>query len=350
MRVQLRRKKNKSLQVTDETILFINSFIDISDDYAFQVETGSPFNISSIKSEIVTGIVNYKRINDHRFVNKMLEAVNEKLIKGGTYICCVETLDSRRERILRKFNPFIAYPYYSVDFITKRVVPKIPILKQLYFALTKGLNRVISLPETMGRIASCGFKIIKIQEIGSLTWFVLEKRSEPHFDMEATYGPIIKLKRVAKGGKIISVYKMRTMHPYSEYIQEQVFEENSLKKGGKLDSDYRITRWGKLMRKLWVDELPMFINLFKGEVKLVGVRPISEHYFSLYPKEIQELRTQYKPGLIPPFYVDLPDTLDEIIESEKRYLKSYEKHPIRTDIRYFFKSIYNIVIKGARSS
>jgi hypothetical protein len=64
---------------------------------------------------------------------------------------------------------------------------------------------------------------------------------------------------------------------------------------------------------------------------------------------MQQLRTQVKPGLVTPFYADLPDTLPEIIESERVYLESYLKNPIRTDVRYFFKAMYNIFIKRARS-
>ncbi|MCF8431758.1 MAG: sugar transferase, partial [Melioribacteraceae bacterium] len=94
---------------------------------------------------------------------------------------------------------------------------------------------------------------------------------------------------------------------------------------------------------------PMFINYFKGELKLVGVRPLSRHYFSLYPASLQDQRTKYKPGLIPPFYVDLPKTFDEILSSEKKYLDAYEKAPFSTDMKYFFLSLYNIFIKRARS-
>jgi lipopolysaccharide/colanic/teichoic acid biosynthesis glycosyltransferase len=85
-------------------------------------------------------------------------------------------------------------------------------------------------------------------------------------------------------------------------------------------------------------------------MKLVGVRPLSEHYFSLYTKELQTLRTKHKPGLIPPFYVDMPVTLEEIMASEMRYLKAYEKRPLYTDFYYLYKSINNILLKGKRSS
>ncbi|MCH8557089.1 MAG: hypothetical protein LAT84_04670 [Balneolia bacterium] len=61
-------------------------------------------------------------------------------------------------------------------------------------------------------------------------------------------------------------------------------------------------------------------------------------------------RIRFKPGLIPPFYRDLPETLEEIAESERAYLEAYEKKPIRTDIRYFFSSMYNIIVKRARSA
>ncbi len=103
-------------------------------------------------------------------------------------------------------------------------------------------------------------------------------------------------------------------------------------------------------RKFWLDEIPMLINILKGDMKLVGVRPLSEHYFSLYTKELQLKRIKTKPGLIPPFYADMPKTIGEIMESEMRYLEAYEKHPFKTDITYFFKAFYNIIFGGARSA
>jgi lipopolysaccharide/colanic/teichoic acid biosynthesis glycosyltransferase len=93
----------------------------------------------------------------------------------------------------------------------------------------------------------------------------------------------------------------------------------------------------------------MLINYFKGNMKLVGVRPLSKHYFELYNKDLQKRRIKYKPGLIPPFYADLPSDLDAIQASENRYLDSYDRHPVRTDFRYFWKSVFNILFKHVRS-
>ena len=85
-------------------------------------------------------------------------------------------------------------------------------------------------------------------------------------------------------------------------------------------------------------------------MKLVGVRPISQHYFSLYSKELQEKRVKHKPGLLPPFYADMPKTLEEIEASEMRYLTMCEeKGTFRTDFVYFWKIICTIIFKKARS-
>ena len=50
-----------------------------------------------------------------------------------------------------------------------------------------------------------------------------------------------------------------------------------------------------------------------------------------------------------PFYADMPGTLDEIQESERRYLEQYLRSPFLTDWRYFWKAFRNIVFRGKRS-
>ena len=95
----------------------------------------------------------------------------------------------------------------------------------------------------------------------------------------------------------------------------------------------------------------MLLNLLKGDMKLVGVRPISQHYYSLYCKELQEQRVKHKPGLLPPFYADMPKTLDEIQASEMRYLTMCEKRgTLLTDFVYFWRILYSILFKRAHSA
>ena len=140
------------------------------------------------------------------------------------------------------------------------------------------------------------------------------------------------------------------MHPYSEYIQDFVYKQNSLTDGGKFKDDFRIPGWGKFLRKFWIDELPMLANWVRGDLKFVGVRPISNQYLSLYSIEHQQKRKRFKPGLVPPFYADMPKTIEEIEKSERVYLEAYEKAPIMTDVKYFFKILYNILLNKKRSA
>ncbi len=132
-------------------------------------------------------------------------------------------------------------------------------------------------------------------------------------------------------------------------LQDYVYQKNQLQENGKFSNDFRITEWGYFFRKFWIDELPQIVNFFQGDVNLIGVRALSHHYFSLYPKDLQKLRTQFKPGLVPPYYADMPKSFEEIIESERRYLLQKQKNPFLTDVKYFFKAFYNIIFKKARS-
>lgn len=328
---------------------FIRNYIEILSPKSLVINTTSRFNLKIFSDREFNALVNLKKINDIKHLNKFFETSNELLPLNGIFIGCAETKGLRKKRILKKYPPFLNYIYYTLDFILKRVFPKLPITKSIYFWLTQGRNRVLSKPEILGRLYSCGFEVVKEQLIDNLYYFVVRKIKNPVFDKHPTYGPLIKIQRSGKNGKIINVYKFRTMHPYSEYLQEYIYKENNLAAGGKFRHDFRVTTLGRFLRKFWLDELPMIYNLLKGDIKLVGVRPLSKQYFSLYPDDFRKIRTNYKPGLIPPFYKDLPKTFDEIIASEKEYIRQYDQHPIKTDIKYFFSAFYNILFKSARS-
>lgn len=329
---------------------FISSHVDTDADTTCLISTTTRFNILHLPDEKYNAIVNFHRVNDIKFINKFFESVNSKLQKGDLFLGCGETRLIRKEKINRKFPYPINNIYLFLDYLLKRVFPKLSVpTRRIYFFLTKGRGRALSRTEVLGRLISCGFDFVDEKYVGGMYWFVMKKVGEPQFPENPSYGPLFKMRRVGKGGKIIHVYKLRTMYPYSEYLQKFVYERNDLAEGGKLGDDFRVTTAGKLFRKFWIDELPMIINLLKGDLKIVGVRPLSQHYLSLYTAELREIRLKHKPGLVPPFYADLPKTLDEIMDSEMRYLKAYEQSPILTDIKYFFKSFYNIVIKKARS-
>jgi len=210
--------------------------------------------------------------------------------------------------------------------------------------VTAGRNQVLSRAEALGRLVYCGFEIVNECEIDNVNYFVVKKVKTVENIKEPRFSILFKMTRVAKHGKLISVYKIRTMHPYSEYLQEYIYKINNLQKGGKFKNDFRVTTWGKILRKLWIDELPMIANLFKGQLKIVGVRPLSKQYLSLYSKELIEKRKEVKPGLVPPYYADMPDTLEQIIDSEVKYINAYKNNPLTTDLKYFFKASHKYYV------
>ena len=333
----------------EQCFYFISKFINLSEPDNLIISTTTKFNIEKQPDNYFNAIINLKRINDIRWINKFFEAVNSKLPFEGIFIGCAETINLRKKRILNKHPMIFNYIYYFFDFVLKRIFPKFILTKKFYFFLTRGQNRVFSRAEILGRLCSCGFALLTEKFIDNYFYFVAWKIKKPVYDHNPTYGPVVKLKRIGKNGKILKVYKLRTMHPYSEYLQDYMYNKNNLQDGGKFRNDFRVSTIGRIMRKFFIDEIPMLYNFFKGDLKLFGIRPLSEHYYNLYTKEHKERRLEYNPGLVPPFYVDLPKSLDEIMASELRYLEKYDNHPFLTDFGYFWKAGFNIIFRKIRS-
>lgn len=295
-------------------------------------------------------LVNLERVNNIRWVNRYFLEAHNMLVPGGYFVGRVNTITLCRKRFFEKYPKHFSHLFYFINFIFRRVFPKLPVTKKIYFSITKGKNRAISRAETLGRLCFCGFTIVAEKEIGDDLYFIAQKVKTSSISTNPSYGPLVKFSRLGANGGIIHAYKFRTMHPYSEYLQDYIYEMNKLQQGGKFNHDFRVTTLGRFMRRAWLDELPMLYNWIRGELNLVGVRPLSYQYFDLYPRDLQKLRKLVKPGLVPPFYADMPKTFDEICESEKRYIQAYLTHPMKTQWVYFWKAVYNIAIKGARSN
>lgn len=335
----------------DEVFVWLNDHRTEFKPLPYIVDTDCGDEVAKMKSMRPQFIVQKRSLNLIRHLNTLLNRANETLEDGGYLWCHTRTASLKRHQMMERYPWGINYLMFMLHFLWHRVIPKMNMTKSLYFWVTKGRNRTFNRVEVLGRLYRAGFEVVD-EEFRHGEFFVLAKKVKaPIWDDVPSGSPLIKLKRVGKNRELIGVYKFRTMYSYSEYLQPYIYEHNHLQQGGKFADDYRVTPWGKWMRKLWIDELPMFINFFKGEMKLVGVRPLSRHYFSLYTSEMQELRTKVKPGLLPPFYYDkqTPKTIEEVQASERRYVEACLKHPILTDIRYFFGTIGNIIFRGKTS-
>lgn len=294
-------------------------------------------------------IIHLCPLNRIRYLNTFLSYSNYCLESGGCVICHCTTSGIRREKIMKQNPEGINYILYFLDYCWHRIIPKLPFTGSFYYWITKGKKRALTRVEVLGRLYRAGFDVIH-EDINHGEFYVIaSKIKEPIRNDRPSDGLLIRLKRKGKDGKIIGVYKFRTMHAYSEYLQPYIYKQEGLCAGGKIADDYRINTLGKFLRSTWLDELPMLINWIKGDLKFVGVRPLSFHYFNLYSPELQELRIKTKPGLVPPYYYDMPESLEEIEASEMRYLNAYLKRPFLTDWKYFWGAMRNIVLKGKRS-
>ncbi len=285
-------------------------------------------------------------------LNRFLYTANELLDNGAYLYCHSRTAALKRQMLRQKYSWGIRHIAIGYDYLWNRVAPKMVLTHELYYTLTHGKSRTFTRVEILGRLYRAGFEVIDEQFRYGEFFVVARKIKDPINDVAPIGSPIIHLRRKGKDGKEIIVHKFRTMYNYSEYLQPYVYQYQHLQRGGKFKDDYRVNTLGRLLRRTWLDELPMVWNMLRGEMKLVGVRPLSKQYFNLYTPEMQELRTRTKPGMLPPFYYEknTPGTLEEIQDSERRYLEAYLQHPFKTDWRYFWGIIGNILFHRKHSA
>jgi Undecaprenyl-phosphate galactose phosphotransferase WbaP len=107
--------------------------------------------------------------------------------------------------------------------------------------------------------------------------------------------------RIGRHGRRFKAWKFRTMHPNGdailrEYLQRVTSAQEEWTRDRKLRKDPRVTRFGALLRKLSLDELPQIWNVLRGDMSIVGPRPIVESEVRLYG-EVFRLYTNVKPGI-----------------------------------------------------
>lgn len=114
-------------------------------------------------------------------------------------------------------------------------------------------------------------------------------------------GPaIFRQKRIGRGGRPFMLYKFRSMRLHAERLEDCLTPEElaEYKKECKLANDPRITKIGRFLRKSSLDELPQLINILKGDMSLVGPRPLLDWELERhYTPEERERLTSVRPGL-----------------------------------------------------
>lgn len=148
-------------------------------------------------------------------------------------------------------------------------------------------------------------------------------------------GPaLFKQRRLGKGQKEFTVYKFRTMC------------DHAFEKGGvaSSESDNRITKVGKFLRKTSLDEFPQMFNILKGEMAIIGPRPILAFEFDEY-KDNERYAHRYdaKPGMFCTVDIDLRATAtrEQQFEMDAEYV---DKMSFGLDFKVFFGIIKTVVL------
>lgn len=295
-------------------------------------------------------IINLQKVNTQDELNQHFKSINKLLPDGGSYVGCVQTYEIRKELLKKKYGKRVASIIWFADSLINRAIPRLKLTSPLYKRVARRKNKAISLAETLGRLVYCGFDIIETRRIRDNHYFEVLKTSEPVRNNPVPTGLFFPMKRVGKNGETITVYKVRTMHPYSEYIQDYVLKLKGYNSVGKPAEDFRITTWGKFLRKYWLDEFPQILNVLQGNMHLVGVRPLSMVRYNEFPEDLKYERIKFKPGCIPPYVaLCMPDAKGNI-EAERIYLRDLGKGVLATNTRYLFLAMYNIFTNKIRSA
>lgn len=159
-------------------------------------------------------------------------------------------------------------------------------------------------------------------------------------------GPVFfKHTRIGKDGKIIKIYKFRSMVDNAENLIKNFTSEQmkEYKENYKLSNDPRVTKVGKFLRKTSLDELPQLINIIKGDLSIIGPRPVVAEELKKYGANIEKFLSA-TPGLTGYWAANGRSctSYEQRMQMELFYIDNMS---LKMDLKVFFKTI-DAVLKG----
>lgn len=234
-----------------------------------------------------------------------------------------------RFKIIPNFKQYTLNRHVNIDFYDD-----LPILILRKEPLENLFNK------TLKRFFDIVFSIIVITLI--MPWlfplvYVMQKLTSK--------GPVLFIQlRSGQDNKVFKCYKFRTMRINDQHDQM-----------GTLDNDPRITKFGKILRKTRIDELPQFFNVLLGHMSVVGPRPHMLRHTEEYSKLIDEflVRHYVKPGITgwaqTTGYIDESRKLQEMQDKVRNDIYYIENWSFMLDMKIIFLTIYN-VFKGDKNA
>ncbi len=168
--------------------------------------------------------------------------------------------------------------------------------------------------------AACALALVLVSPLFLLCWFVIRRDG----------GPMLYAhERVGRGGRPFRCLKFRTMVVDADRRLRDLLERDPQAAAEwaayqKLRDDPRITRFGRFLRRTRLDEVPQFINVLKGEMALIGPRPVTAEELARYGR-LQRLYKSVRPGITGLWQVSGGNAIsyDERIALETRYIRDW---------------------------
>jgi exopolysaccharide biosynthesis polyprenyl glycosylphosphotransferase len=156
-------------------------------------------------------------------------------------------------------------------------------------------------------------------------------------------------KRIGYHKRIFRLYKFRTMVEGAENMQTELEARNEMDGPVfKIHDDPRITRVGRLLRKTSIDELPQLFNVLRGDMSIVGPRPLPVRDYTGFDKDWQRRRFSVRPGLTCTWQVNGRNnvTFDKWMKMDMEYIDNWK---LSNDLKILSKTI-PVVLKGKGAS
>jgi lipopolysaccharide/colanic/teichoic acid biosynthesis glycosyltransferase len=157
-------------------------------------------------------------------------------------------------------------------------------------------------------------------------------------------GPVlVRQSRVGRFGKSFTAYKFRSMREDAEMLRDQLEQDNSHSAPTifKVKRDPRVNRFGRLIRRTSIDEIPQLFNVVRGEMSLVGPRPpLPREVMHYQPHHLQRLAAT--PGMTGLWQIrgrsEIP--FEEMVEMDLEYIRTWS---LWTDLRIIIKTPFAVI-------
>jgi exopolysaccharide biosynthesis polyprenyl glycosylphosphotransferase len=156
--------------------------------------------------------------------------------------------------------------------------------------------------------------------------------------------------RAGKNGRPFTMFKFRSMESDAEMRQAELAAFNQMEGPVfKIDKDPRVTKFGKFLRRTSLDELPQLYNVLKGEMSLVGPRPLPIYEVEQFASTAQRRRLSVKPGLTCLWQISGRNKIksfEEWVELDLRYIDNWS---LMLDLEILLKTVPVVILGfGAR--